>query len=396
MKAAIAGAGIAGLAAANALAARGWTVDVYEKSPGLRSSGYAIDFFGPGYDAAEKMGLVPAIRQHALKIDDVIFVGEDDRPDSTLNLRYAMKAAGDRWVSLLRGDLEKVLHAALPEGVTLHYGQKASGAETIGGKGVLRFADGSQVEADLVIGADGVHSAVRRSVFGPESGFSRFLGFHTAAFVFEDASLHRDIGATVRALSLPGRQVWLYPLDERSGDASRSSGELAAFLVHTAQEERPPDDPKAELRRVYGDLGWHVPRILDLLETVEDLYFDSLSQIEMDHWHKGRVVLLGDAAWAVTLLAGQGASLGVGGALALAEMLGDGSAIDQGLDAFETGLMPDILDKQKAGRQAASWFVPQTAFGLTARHFALRILNLPGLSRLIGPLLAPSAKGFSL
>ncbi|WP_035873252.1 FAD-dependent oxidoreductase [Cucumibacter marinus] len=396
MKAAIAGAGIAGLAAANALAARGWTVDVYEKSPGLRSSGYAIDFFGPGYDAAEQMGLVPAIRQHALKIDDVIFVNEDDRPASTLNLKYAMQAAGDRWISLLRGDLEKVLHAALPEGVTLHYGHKAEGAQSKDGKGVLQFSDGSQVEADLVIGADGVHSAVRRSVFGPESGFSRFLGYHTAAFVFEDEALHREIGDAVRALNLPGRQVWLYPLDERSGDASKSRGELAAFFVHSAQEERPSEDPKAELRRVYGDLGWHVPRILQVLDTVDDLYFDSLSQIEMERWHDGRVVLLGDAAWAVTLLAGQGASLGVGGALALAEMLGDGSAIDQGLAAFETALMPDILDKQKAGRQAASWFAPQTAFGLTIRHIVLRILNLPGLSRLIGPLLAPSAKGFSL
>jgi 2-polyprenyl-6-methoxyphenol hydroxylase-like FAD-dependent oxidoreductase len=223
---------------------------------------------------------------------------------------------------------------------------------------------------------------VRDLLFGTEGQFLRFLGYHTAAFLFEDAALAADIRGQFRMLRVPKREVALYAV----GD-----GTLATFFVHTAGAPTRPDDPAAELRRVYGDLGWHVPALLAAADRTHDLYYDVVAQVVMPRWRRGRAVLVGDAGYAVSLLAGQGASLAVAGAHLLAEAVAAGE-VDAGLDRFEAALRPAVRDKQAAGRRPADFFVPPTAFHNWLRDAFLNAVRLPGLSRLMGWFFTPGLK----
>jgi 2-polyprenyl-6-methoxyphenol hydroxylase-like FAD-dependent oxidoreductase len=226
---------------------------------------------------------------------------------------------------------------------------------------------------------------VRELAFGPEQQFLRYLGYHTAAFVFEDEALAARLHGQFRMLSVPNRQVAVYPLH---------SGRVATFFAHRAPRPLRPDRAAAELRRVYGDLGWYIPNLLDAADIADDIYYDWMAQIEMPQWHSGRTVLIGDAAYAVSLLAGQGASLAVGGAYQLAEAVSDGG-IDAGLARFGFELRPAILKHQAAGRRMADWIVPPSALHNWMRDAFLNVARVPLFSNLLGWFFAPSAKGLA-
>ncbi|MBI3972875.1 MAG: FAD-dependent monooxygenase [Chloroflexi bacterium] len=174
------------------------------------------------------------------------------------------------------------------------------------------FADGGTGAFDALIGADGVHSAIRALALGKEAEFARSLGYYTAAFVLDSPPLRGLPPDAFSTLTEPGRQVAIYPI---RGDR------LATFFIHKA--DRALDDFSAEaaraaLRRVYGDMNWVVPELLDRSREVAGLYFDVVEQITMPRWSQGRVALVGDACQCVSLLAGQGASMTMAGAYTLA------------------------------------------------------------------------------
>jgi 2-polyprenyl-6-methoxyphenol hydroxylase-like FAD-dependent oxidoreductase len=382
VKAIVCGAGIAGLASAYFLARKGWDVLVLERAAGLRTAGYMIDFTASGYDAAEAGGLLPALQARRCPIDAAVYVDQDDRVRSLIDYRQFAASQHGRLLSLPRGDLEQVLHDALPDTVQCRYATSIVRVHAPEGTADVTLTDGTRVAADLLVGADGIHSHVRQLVFGPESQFLRYLGYHTASFLFEDAAIAASIRGQFRMLSVPKRQVALYAMRD---------GTLATFFVHTAGAPARPRDPAAELRRVYGDLGWHVPTMLAAAGRAGDLYYDVVAQIVMPRWRRGRVVLVGDAGYAVSLLAGQGASLAVAGAHLLAEAVAAGD-VDAGLDRFEAALRPAVRDKQASGRRMATFFVPPTAFHNWLRDAFLNAVRLPVLSRLLGGFFAPSLK----
>ncbi|WP_427007753.1 FAD-dependent monooxygenase [Pseudarthrobacter sp. H2] len=115
----------------------------------------------------------------------------------------------------------------------------------------------------------------------------------------------------------------------------------------------------------------------------EDIYYDQVAQIRMPRWHTGRVVLLGDAAAAVSLLAGQGASLGMAAAYVLAEELEKHAEVSRALTAFEMRLRPPVEEHQRAGVSAAQWFVPATHYSSFLRRTVIRLAKIPGMTRLI-------------
>jgi 2-polyprenyl-6-methoxyphenol hydroxylase-like FAD-dependent oxidoreductase len=376
MKVVICGAGIAGLTLANRVSALGGEVVVLERTPGPRPHGYMIDFFGPGYDAVEAMGLLPTIEGVAYHVEEATFVDEHGRRRA--GVRPEQFAKGPL-LNLMRPDVERVLRQRLPPEVDLRFGTGPVAVADHSDAVRVTLDDGAQLEADLLVGADGIHSTVRRLVFGEEPRFFRYLGFHTAAFTFDAPEIHAAVRGRACLTDTVGRQMGFYALRD---------GRVAAFAVHRVPDPALPDDVRAAVRDTYGGLGWVVPEALEACPPSEEIYYDQVAQIEMPTWSKGRVVLVGDACYAVSLLAGLGASLGIAGAYVLADQLTRTQSIDQALVNYERLWRPVAEEKQKAGRSGARWFLPESALQLRVRRAVLRMANLPVINRYVAAILA--------
>ncbi|MGH3977661.1 MAG: FAD-dependent oxidoreductase [Pseudonocardiaceae bacterium] len=383
MKAVICGAGIAGLSLAWWLDHYGWDVTVIERAPALRDEGYMIDFFGSGYDVADLMGLLPRLQQASYPVDEVSYV--DRRGKRICGLDYyatGARSLDGRLLSLLRGDLEHALVDALGDRVPIRFGRSVDAAVPVGRQVAVTLTDGTEERADLLVGADGIHSRIRELIFGPERRFLRYLGYHTAAYIITDDALRGRLGDRVAMLTRPGRLAGFYAID---------GGRVASFLVHREPEPALPDEPRAALRQVYAGLGWVVDDALDHCPSPPALYYDQVAQIEMPRWSRGRVTLVGDACYAVSLLAGQGASMAMGGAYVLAAELTAAADVPAGLDRYEARLRSVVRRKQVAGRRAAEWIVPTTRRRIALRNMALWLAALPGTGRLLEPVLASGA-----
>ncbi|MEE1930192.1 FAD-dependent oxidoreductase [Streptomyces sp. TRM 70351] len=374
MKAVICGAGIAGLACAQRLDTLGWDVVVLEKAPGPRAQGYMIDFFGPGYDAAEDMGVLPALLDVSYRVEEAAYRDARGRRRAGLSYERFADALDGRLFSIMRPDLERALRAHLRPGVELRYGTGPRAVDDTPDGVRVTLTDGTALDADLLVGADGIHSTVRELVFGPEDRFLRYLGFHTAAYLFTDPGLRDAVAGRFNLTDTAGRQMGFYGLRD---------GRVAAFTVHRTPDPSLPADPRAAVRRAYAGLGWITPRALDLCPPSDEVYYDQVAQVTMDRWSHGRTVLLGDACYAVSLLAGQGASLAVAGAHVLARHLERAASVPAALDGYERAWHPVTVGKQRVARNAARWFLPGSPWELLLRRIALRATALPGVDRYV-------------
>jgi 2-polyprenyl-6-methoxyphenol hydroxylase-like FAD-dependent oxidoreductase len=372
MKLLICGGGIAGLTLALRLEQLGHEAVLVEQSPSPRGSGYMIDFFGSGYDAAEKLGLLPQIEEIHYPITQLSFRDANGKELFTIPYKVLRRRVfGDRHFNFMRGDLELLLYSHITSKVEVRFGTTIDSLRPDGDAVFAKLSDGSSASWDVVAGADGIHSRVRALTFGEEARFVRFLGFHTAAYVLD--KIPQSLGSTnsFDTITVPGRQVGVYPIrGER----------LATFFTHHAEKPAGHISRQAalkELREAYADLDWIVGELLDAAEGVGELYFDDISQIEMPRWSSGRVVLLGDACDAVSLLAGQGASMAMAGGFVLAEELHTAGSVAEALRRYESWVKPVVEQKQAAGRKLVDWFVPEKPWRVTVRNLALRLSIFP-------------------
>ncbi|NIL59082.1 FAD-dependent monooxygenase [Salinispora arenicola] len=375
MKALICGAGIAGLALAHRLHHHGWEVQVVDHAPGPREQGYMIDFFGPGYEALTAMGLRPGLRRFASSVESFRYV--DSRGRTTVSVDYTLfaRALDGEIASIMRPALERMLRESLNNQVDIRYDvtiDRISGDRA-------ELSDGTAVEADVIVGADGIHSHVRSLVFGPERDHLRYLGMHTGAYVFHDPAVFEQVRGQFVLTETLNRQLGLYGLDD---------GRVAVFAVHRTEDARLPEDPREALRRTYSGMGDLVERAVANCPPPDAVYYDQVAQIDAPRWTDGRVALVGDAAYAVSLIAGQGASLGVAGAYLLAERLHAATSVQGGLTDYERRWRPVIRATQQAARdRVTEWFLPTSSARLLARRWGFRAMRLPGLDRLlVGPL----------
>ncbi|WP_308110162.1 FAD-dependent monooxygenase [Streptomyces sp. ET3-23] len=368
----ICGAGIAGLALAGCLDHLGWEVVVLERAPGPRTQGYMIDFFGPGYTAAAAIGLLPRLRQLRYPVHELCYVDESGRRKAGLDYARFTRAAGGQVLSLMRPDLEMALRERLPGRVDVRFATSVTGIDNRAGGVRVTLTDASVLEADLLVGADGIHSAVRRLAFGDEGRFVRYLGCHTAAFTFYDPHLHAELGDRFCLTDTVDRQMGFYGLRD---------GRVAVFAVHRSNDPALPEDARAALRQEYSGLGWIVPEALDQCPSADGVYYDQVAQVEVGQWSRGRVTLIGDAGYAVSLLAGQGASLGVAGAYVLARQLSATALVETALERYERCWRPMVAPRQQAAHHSAKWFLPDSRRRLQARRISLRLARLPLLDR---------------
>ena len=386
MRAIVAGAGIAGLVVARELVLAGWEVAVVEKSAGPRPDGYMMDFFGAGVEAAERIGLYPRLADAAYPVEAAEYVDTRGRRTCSIDYRTFTRLAGGKVLSLLRPDLELAALAALddvPAGnVRLHYGAAVAKAweDSDGVHITVQGPPERTLSADVLIGADGIHSEVRSWIFGPEEQYLRPMGMRAAAFIARDQDLNRRFR---------NRFVLTDSLNKMAGMYGIRSDEVAAFLVYRPPDNHnnPADNPDVQerLRQEFTGLGNTVDRLMQLCP--KNPYDDLVAQIIMPGWHTSHCVLVGDACGAVSLLAGQGGSLAVAGAALLGETLRRADApaqIAPAIADFERTWRPRILTAQEAGRRAARSFLPRNPAQRLARRWIIRATHVPGIDRYVG------------
>ena len=375
MKILISGAGVAGPTLAYWLAHYGFEPTIVEKAPQLRTGGYIIDFWGAGFDIADRMGLLPELREKGYVVQEIRVVNRNGERIAGFPIEVIAQATGGRYISLPRSELAASIFGKLEGQVETIFGDSITRIEQTDRTVRVAFERAPEREFDLVIGADGLHSRVRELVFGAESQFEKYLGCKVAAFEVEGYQ-SRDELVMVMYTEVH-QQVGRFTM---RGDRTLF---LFTFADDDADDAGPGDiqSQKALLRRRFGKSGWECPRILEALDAANDLYFDRVSQIRMDRreglWTQGRVTLLGDAASCVSLLAGQGCALAMVAAYILAgELHRAGGDYAQAFARYQELFAPFVQGKQKAALRFAGFFAPKSKLSLFVRNQVMNLLRI--------------------
>lgn len=359
----ISGASVAGPALAYWLQRYGYETTVVERAPAPRPGGYAVDFRGASMTVLERMGILSAVQERATRMGAMTYVNESGTVAATTSVE-----AFSGELEILRGDLVEILYDLTRD--TTEYLFDDSIAElTQDESGVdVVFESGTTRRFDLVIGADGLHSVVRRLAFGPESSYLHDLGYYASVCTVEN---HLGLDHTGQILNVPGKTVGTY--------SARDNSEAKALFYFASgpltYDRRDAAAQKAIVEKQFAGIGWEVPRLLDGLRTAPDFYFDSISQIKLDSYSRGRVALCGDAGYCASPLSGMGTSLAIVGAYVLAGELhaagGDHVAAFAQYDARMRGF---VAACQKQGVDGAKWFVPASRWFTRLRNLTFRMM----------------------
>jgi 2-polyprenyl-6-methoxyphenol hydroxylase-like FAD-dependent oxidoreductase len=312
-------------------------------------------------------------------------------------------------VEILRGDLAKILYDLTKDRTEYVFGDSIATLEEDGDGVTVTFERGATRRFDLVVGADGLHSKVRELAFGPEDRYMAYLGLYCAVFTTEN---YLGLEYTGHAYNTPGKLVALY-------SARQNTEAKALFWLGSPEltyDRHNVEQQQDLLERAYAGGGWETPRLLRDMRRADDFYFDAVAQVRMDRWSRGRVVLLGDAAWCASPLSGMGTGLAMVGAYVLAgELAAAGGDHEAGFARFEAAMRDYVAGCQKMGEGVSKFMVPESRFmqwfmnqnykllpylpwkGLMARHArktaaAIRLKDYE-ISRPAGPAPRPRPSG---
>ncbi|WP_034592687.1 FAD-dependent monooxygenase [Hamadaea tsunoensis] len=370
----IAGASIAGLTAAHWLARAGFAVTVAERTDGPRPGGNGVDLRARAAEVIELMGLTDRVRAAATDVIGMKFVDAAGRARARIDTRVPGA------VEIMRGDLVGLLASTVENSsdVEFRFGSPVRALDQDGTGVSVTFDRGATERFDLVIGADGLHSTVRRLAFGPED---RFLHFHGHYFAFADADPALGEDRWVTMFNRPGRMAGVY----RSGNHPQAKAYFIFRSAPLVYDYRDVDQHRRIVRDAFADdRGWHVPALLDAATADPGFYFDSLSQVRLPAWSTGRIGLVGDAAYCASPASGAGAELAVVGSYRLAAELaradGDHAAAFARYQAAHT---PLVRRRHRIGPNVRM-MVPKTRAGSRVRDTLARLPFLTALGALEG------------
>ncbi|TDE59063.1 FAD-dependent oxidoreductase [Nonomuraea mesophila] len=383
----VSGASVAGPVLAYWLTRHGFEVTVVERAPGLRrTGGHAVDLFRPAMDISEKMGLLPRVEERATGTDRMTLHREGTRRPVRVDLSKIFGAASGRHVEIMRDDLSEIYYEATRDDVEYVFGDSIT---EISSDGEVRFDNAAPRRFDLVVGADGLHSNVRRLVFGDESRFGAFIGAYLGVLTLPDVSW-RD-GELLMHVGV-GRTAGMY--------GARHLGEARALLLFRSERElgyhhRDVPRQKDLLRGAFEGMHPEVDRWLDELDRTPAFYFDSITQLRMDTWSRGRVTLVGDAGYCPGPAVGGSTSLAVVGAYVLAgELARAGGDHERAFPAYERAMAEHVRAGRVAALSAAKTLIPASRLGVSGLAQGARLMSaLPaGLCRALLRLTTRSAR----
>lgn len=360
MRILVSGAGMAGLSAGVTLGAAGHDVTIVERAQHLRVNGSPIDIRGESLAVARQMGVLDEILARRVDMTErTCFVDGDGNRVADLPLAEIDDSPED--TEIPREDLAHVLRNAFGPSVALTFGESITELHD-NGRGVeVLFASGKRAGYDLVVGADGLHSATRRLIFGPERQYLRHLGFYTA---LANMPQYQPTDAPNPVYNFPGRMA---------GIVTYRDVALVVLTFRSSWIDYDYRDLDAQKRILTEEFGghhrWRVPELLDAARRDPELYFDSMSQIDMPSWHRGRVVLVGDAAHCASPLSGRGTSLAITGTWLLAKALSENADdLAAALAQYERDQRPHVSYAQGTVDAGGDLLVPATQAAIDARN----------------------------
>ncbi|MES9592081.1 FAD-dependent monooxygenase [Streptomyces sp. NPDC094045] len=383
----VSGASIAGPVLAYWLTRHGFSVTVVERAPALRrTGGHAVDLFRPAMNISEKMGVLPRIEERATGTDRMTVYREGSRRPVRADLTKVFGAASDRHVEIMRDDLSEIYYDAARDDVEYIFGDSIT---AISPDGEVRFENAAPRRFDLVVGADGLHSNVRRLVFDEESRLNSFIGAYLGVLTLPnfsglDGELLIHVGV--------GRTAGMY--------GARHLGDARALFLFRSEREldyhhRDVPRQKELLRGAFAGMHTQVDRWLDELDRTPAFYFDSITQLHMDTWSQGRVTLVGDAGYCPGPAVGGSTSLAVVGAYVLAgELARAGGDHERAFPAYEHVMAEHVHGSRAVALSAAKTLIPTSRLGVWGLAHGARLISaLPaGPSRALVRLTTKSAR----
>ncbi|GLY80641.1 FAD-dependent monooxygenase [Actinoallomurus iriomotensis] len=366
----VSGGGIAGAALAYWLRAAGFTVTVVERAPGPRPGGQTVDLRGAGREVVARMGLMDQARAVAVDQEGMALVDAKGRVKATMPVDAFGGEGIISEIEILRGDLARVLYEATLPDTEYVFDDTIIGLDQDDDGVTVTFEKAHSRRFGLVVGADGTHSVVRALAFAPESDCVRPLDVYNAWFTTTDAM---ELGGWYKMFNAPGGLV-------ASARPGRLPGEVKAALAFRS----PPlvydrSDLGAQralvASRFAGVTGWEVPRLLRGMETASDFFFESMGQVHLDGWSRGRVALIGDAGHCPTPLTGLGTSLALVGAYVLAGELATTGDHRAAFARYDEIMRPYVTEAQKLPPGGASGFAPSSALAIRMRAASMRSMT---------------------
>ncbi|GGS68386.1 FAD-dependent oxidoreductase [Planobispora rosea] len=372
MRVLVSGASVAGPVLAHWLARYGFTVTVVERAPALRKAGgHAVDLFRPAMDIADRMGLAERIQARRTGTERLAFrTAGGDRPYEA-EVGRLIRIMSDRHVEIMRDDLSEILYEATRHDVEYLFGDSIAAITEEPGGVEVTFERGPARGFDLVIGADGLHSNVRRLVFGPESRFSTWIGAYLAVMSLPNYLGLRD---RMEGVTDVNKLVGMY------GGAHLDDAR-AIFMFRPAAEldyhHRDVGRQKELLRENFAGMGWEVPRLIgEELDRASTFYFDSITQLRMDTWSRGRVSLVGDAGYCPGPAVGGSTSLAVVGAYVLAGELAEARGDHtRAFPAYEREIGDYVRRSRTFAVGAARRLIPRSRLDLWAMVQGIRLVD---------------------
>jgi len=364
----VSGASIAGPALAYWLSESGHEVTVVEQSSALRGGGQAVDFKGATHRAVlERMDLWDAVHQVRTAPTDLHVVDAAGRTKAVIPHEFS---GGD--VEILRGDLGVLLYERTRDRVEYVFDDRIEQMEDLTDAIDVVLRSGRRGRYDLVVGADGVHSGVRRLAFGHEEDFVQFLN-HYYAVVGPTAAASPPQQLQRSQQSSGGRTIgyWYNEPGRLAAIGGSKAPDMFVFASKPlAYHRRDVDQQKSIVASAFADSGWRVPEMLARLEKAEEFYLDGINRVRMDGYSRRRVALVGDAAYANTL-GGFGTGLAIVGAYTLAgELAAAGNDVATALHRYDQVMHPYARIARRGN--AGGFLAPRSAMAIRLRDLCFR------------------------